>query len=152
MTIKIPIYSLKLSRDGTATFPAADFSSPKDAVPLFQRLIGSADREHVAALLLDRLHRPIAVTIVGIGALNTARIRPREVFRAALIAGAEEIVLAHNHPSGNPDPSPADVLATKSLLHVGEQIGIAIIDHLIVAPTGRFSSLRDRGLLTPFAA
>jgi len=83
---------------------------------------------------------------VSIGSLNASIVHPREVFKPAVIASAASIVLVHNHPSGDPEPSEEDLAITKRLVEAGELLGIAVLDHVIVASRG-VVSLRARQLL-----
>ena len=95
-------------------------------------------------LLLDTKHRVLRTTVISIGTLDASIAHPREVFRAAANAGAAAVILFHNHPSGDPAPSDEDVALTRRLLKAGELMGIAVLDHIILAET-RFHSLRERG-------
>jgi len=98
--------------------------------------------ERFGVLLLDSRHRYIRVHIVSEGAMDAAVAVPRDVFREATIAGAAAVVLFHNHPSGDPTPSRADVALTRRLIQAGEIVGIDVIDHLILADTS-FCSMRE---------
>ncbi len=104
-------------------------------------------QEHVVALLLDVRHRLIRLHPVAVGSLSASLVHPREVFRPAIAAGAAAMLLAHNHPSGDPEPSAADVELTRRLQDAGELVGIPVVDHLIIA-TGGVVSLRAEGVFT----
>jgi DNA repair protein RadC len=106
--------------------------------------IRDADREHFVAFFLNCRHRVIARHVVSIGTATGCEAHPREVFKPALMAGATAMILAHNHPSGDPTPSRLDIEMTARLREVGEVCGIAILDHLVVAQGG-FVSLSERG-------
>lgn len=147
MSVRIPIYTVRLVRDHVATFPAQTFSEPRAAAAFFHRLIGSADREHLAALFLNGALQPTGATIIGIGTVNGVKVHAREIFKAAILASAESIVLAHNHPLSSPAPSSADLQATRSLIWVSRQLGIPIKDHLIVSVGGEFISMQESGFL-----
>lgn len=109
------------------------------AAPLLRGL----DREEFHALLLDTRHRLLRTAHVSTGTLSTSLVHPREVFAAALREAAASIVVVHNHPSGDPEPSPADLEVTRRLLQVGELVGVPLLDHVVVA-ADRWVSLRDR--------
>ena len=79
------------------------------------------------------------------GCLTSSLVHAREVFKPAILAGAAAILLAHNHPSGDPEPSAEDLALTRRLKAAGDLLGIAILDHIIVGELGRFVSLRERG-------
>ena len=98
-------------------------------------------------LLLDTKHRLLRTTRVSVGTLDASVVHPREVFRAAVAAGAAAIVLFHNHPSGDPAPSDDDVALTKRLIRAGDLMGIVVLDHVIVAENS-YASLRERGDLS----
>src|SRR5207247_6856225 len=98
-------------------------------------------REHFLVLLLNARHEVMAKETVSVGSLNASIVHPREVFKPAVLASAASVVLVHNHPSGDPDPSEEDLTITKRLVEVGELLGISVLDHVIVAKRG-VTSLR----------
>ena len=101
-------------------------------------------------VMLDTKHRMLRVRIVSIGCLDSTVVHPREVFREAAAASAASIILFHNHPSGDPHPSEDDVRLTTRMLQAGDVMGIAVIDHVILADQ-RYFSMTEAGLLPPFA-
>jgi DNA repair protein RadC len=105
-----------------------------------------ARREHFVVLLLNARHELQARETVSIGTLNASIVHPREVFRPAILHSAASVVLVHNHPSGDPEPSEEDLGITKRLVQVGELIGIGVLDHVIIAARGTMS-FRARRLL-----
>jgi DNA repair protein RadC len=113
-------------------------SSPREAVLLLGGL-RLASREQVWVLLLDARHRPISVETVAVGSVNSSRLTPRDVFAPALRAGSSGLVVAHNHPSGDPSPSRADRLVTEALRSAATLIGVPMLDHIIVAARGHHS-------------
>ena len=113
-------------------------SSPRDAVLLLGGLRAAA-REEVWVLLLDARHRPISVETVVVGGVNSSRLTPRDVLAPALRAGSSGLVVAHNHPSGDPSPSRADRLVTEALRSAAVLVGIPMLDHIIVAARGHHS-------------
>ncbi|SRR5258706_7759353 len=120
---------------------------PEDvaSLPSIRRL-KAAKREHFVVLLLNARHEVEAVETVSIGSLNASIVHPREVFKPAVIHSAASVVLAHNHPSGDPEPSEEDLSITKRLVDAGELLGIGVLDHVIVARRG-VVSFRARQLL-----
>lgn len=108
--------------------------------PLFRGL----EREQFHVLLLDGKHRLRRVALVSEGTLTTSLVHPREVFRDAVRASAAAVMVAHNHPSGDPEPSREDLEVTERLARAGRLLGIPLLDHLVVAEGG-FTSLRARG-------
>lgn len=105
---------------------------------------GASPVEQFGVVLLDTRSHVLRVKIVSIGSLDQTVVHPREVFREAAAASAAAIVLFHNHPSGDPTPSPDDVALTRRLADAGEIMGIEVLDHLILGD-GRFFSMRDAG-------
>lgn len=119
---------------------------PDDVVAVLGRKLRKEAREHFLVLLLNARHEVMGRETVSIGTLNASIVHPREVFRPAILASAASIILAHNHPSGDPEPSEEDLSITKRLVRVGEIVGIGVLDHLIVASRG-IVSFRARRLL-----
>lgn len=101
--------------------------------------------ERFGVLLLDTRHRVLRVEIVSVGSLDTAVVHPREVFRPAAVAGAAAVVLFHNHPSGDPRPSPDDVRLTRRLVEAGTLLGIDVLDHLVLGDT-RYCAILEQGV------
>ncbi len=102
--------------------------------------------ESFGVLLLDARNRLLADDTLSQGGWSASVVRPREVFRRALLAGAPAIILYHNHPSGDPTPSREDIQITRQLVDAGQMLGIKVLDHLIVGAEG-YASLRERGLV-----
>jgi DNA repair protein RadC len=143
-----PVYSLRLVR--TDTMPTQErltVSSPADASGLLSRYLKGADREHFVALFLDTKNQVTGIHTVSVGDLSSALVHPREVFKPAILANAASILVAHNHPSGDPAPSPEDVAITHRLCEAGELLGIALLDHVIIGEPGRWTSLKEKGFL-----
>jgi DNA repair protein RadC len=119
---------------------------PEDAQGIFAPLLEDLDQEAVAVLCLGARHQPLHAGIVAMGSLNSAAVHPREVFRIAVAVNAAALVLAHNHPSGDPEPSEDDVRLTRRLQRCGETLGIELLDHLVIG-NARWVSLRERRVL-----
>lgn len=121
-------------------------TSPEAAARVFAPLAEGADRERCLAALLDTRHRLLATALVSVGSVDHTFMAPREVFRDALLANASAVVLAHNHPSGDPEPSDDDVAVTHRLAAAGNLVGVELLDHLVLAGE-RWVSLARRGVL-----
>ncbi|MBI4730516.1 MAG: DNA repair protein RadC [Acidobacteria bacterium] len=120
--------------------------SAADAAALLAPRLAPLDHEESVALLLDQRHRVLREVTVGVGGVAQSPMDAREVFAAALREPcAAAVLVAHNHPSGDPSPSPDDVAVTRRLAGAGELVGIELLDHLIVAGAG-WVSLRERGV------
>jgi DNA repair protein RadC len=117
---------------------------PSDVFRHFHARLRDAPRECFLTLLLDGRHRLLREELVSQGTLTASLVHPREVFRPALQACAAARVLVHNHPSGDPTPSPEDREVTRRLARAGEILGIQVVDHVIVAERG-YCSLREEG-------
>ncbi len=119
--------------------------SPEDAASLLLYEMGALEQEHLRVLLLDTRNRVLRTVEVYRGSLNSSMIRIGEVFREAVRMNAAAIIVAHNHPSGDPTPSPEDVRVTKALVESGELMDIEVLDHLIIGKN-RYVSLKSKGL------
>ncbi len=118
---------------------------PEDVRALVRDL-ERARKEHFVVLLLNARHELEKRETVSIGSLNASIVHPREVFQPAILHSAASVVLVHNHPSGDPEPSEEDLSITKRLVQVGELVGIGVLDHVIVAARG-VVSLKARQML-----
>jgi DNA repair protein RadC len=116
-----------------------------DAARLLLPEMEALPQEHFRVMLLDVHRRVISVPTVYMGSLNMTVVRAAEVFRTAIIRNAASVILAHNHPSGDPTPSQNDLTITEDLILAGRALDIAVLDHLIIGQ-GRWVSLRDVGL------
>lgn len=123
-----------------------EVTSPEAAAELALPHLAGADRERCLALLLDTKHRLITPATVSVGSVDHTFMSPREVYRDALLANAAAIVVAHNHPSGDPEPSRDDELVTRRLTAAGQVVGVDLLDHLVVGGDG-WVSLARRGAL-----
>ena len=119
---------------------------PDDVVAVVGRKLRTEQREHFLVLLLNARHEVLSREVVSVGSLNASIVHPREVFKPAVVASAASIVLVHNHPSGDPEPSEEDLSITRRLVQVGDLLGIAVLDHVVIARRG-VVSLRSRQLL-----
>jgi len=101
-------------------------------------------REHFLVVLLDARNGVVGIETVSVGSLTASIVHPREVFKFAIAANAAAVVLAHNHPSGDPSPSEADIKVTRDLIRAGQLLKIEVLDHVIVG-ANRHTSLRELG-------
>ena len=130
------------------SMPNRPVRSAADVVRLLRELIADADREHFVAIYLDARHVPTHVHIVSRGTTQNAPVHPREVFKGAYLANAAALVIAHNHPSGDVNPSPEDRAVTDRLREAGELLGIELLDALIVGPGHRYYTTAEDRILT----
>lgn len=125
---------------------ARSIDGPDDVAAFLRASIGAAAQETFLVLGLNVRRRLQMVRTIAVGSLCSVRVHPREIFRPLVHAGVWGALLVHNHPSGDPDPSDADVIMARRMAEVGRVLGIAVIDALVVA-RGRTASLRELGLL-----
>jgi DNA repair protein RadC len=123
-----------------------EIHGPDDVVGLVGKKLRKEKRENFLVLLLNARHEVMSIETVSVGSLNASIVHPREVFRSAVIQSAASVVLVHNHPSGDPEPSEEDLSITKRLVEAGDLLGIGVLDHVIVAGRG-IVSFRSRQLL-----
>lgn len=145
-TYRIQVVRLEMVKETSLKAYARTISTPADAAELVRPMLEAADREHFLVLCLDTKNRVTAVHTVSIGSLNASMCHPREVFKAAILANAASIILAHNHPSGDPTPSREDQATTAKLVQAGKLLGIEVLDHVIIGE-GRFFAFKQAGLL-----
>jgi DNA repair protein RadC len=122
--------------------------SPTDAADLLMLEMGHLDQEHLRTVLLDTKNRVQQVATIYIGSVNSALIRVGEVFKDAIRRNSTALIVAHNHPSGDPTPSPEDILVTRQIVDAGKLLDIEVLDHLVIG-RGRWVSMRERGLGFP---
>lgn len=119
--------------------------SPADAANLLMLEMGLLEQEHMRLILLDAKNRVLDTPTIYIGSLHTSAIRVGELFREAVRGNCAAIIVAHNHPSGDPTPSPEDVKVTEQIVAAGKLLDIEVLDHLVIGRQ-RYVSLKERGL------
>ena len=118
-------------------------SKPKDAADFLRPILENEPVEVFLVLCLTTKHRIVAYHEVSRGTIDSTRVHPREVFKIALLANSAAIVLGHNHPSGDPDPSLDDLDLTARLLQAGGLLGIPVLDHIVIGHDGRYYSFKE---------
>lgn len=146
--LHVSLVRLAIVRDAPPDNMPRTIDGAEQAVRLWEAVLGSRDldREHFVAVFLDARHNVNGVHVVSVGSLSASIVHPREVFKGALLANAGGLVVMHNHPSGDPEPSPEDVAVTRRLRQAGELLGVDVLDHIVVTPRS-FVSLKARGCL-----
>lgn len=134
----------RLASEGRSAAPA--LHTPEDVGRHLLPRYGARPVETFGLLALDVRHRLKKEAIVSVGCLTSSLVHPREVFQEAIVSRAAAIVLFHNHPSGDPEPSAEDVSLTRRLASAGALVGIEVLDHVILG-AGRIVSLKQRGIL-----
>jgi len=131
-------YRVNLIRESDDASEWNPLSNPKDVFGYIKPL-QDKDREYFVAIFLNAQNIPLGVHLISIGDLTRSIVSPRESFKAAILASACSCVFAHNHPSGNPEPSEADIKITRILKNAGELLGIPVYDHIIVGNDSYYS-------------
>ncbi|MGD8903852.1 MAG: DNA repair protein RadC [Anaerolineae bacterium] len=119
--------------------------APADAANLVMTEMGVLEQEQLRVILLDTKNRVLSTPTIYVGSLNTSMIRVGELFREAIRANCASLIVVHNHPSGDPTPSPEDVAVTRQIVEAGKLLDIDVLDHLVIGRQ-RFVSLKERGL------
>src|SRR5690242_7045417 len=117
--------------------------SPTDIADLLLLEMSHLDQEHLRTVLLDTKNRIQAISTVYIGSLNASMVRVGEIFKTAVKLNSAALIVAHNHPSGDPTPSPEDVLVTREIVSAGKLLDVEVLDHLVIGH-GHWVSLRER--------
>ncbi len=144
----LQLYRLRLVRESQLSY--APVTQPYEAQQairaMLHALLHDLDREAAVVIALDARNRPIGAHIVSIGTLSASLVHPREVFKFAMLANAHSLLFAHNHPSGDAEPSRDDIDLSRRLVKAGELVGIELVDSLITGHDS-FTSLKERNLL-----
>lgn len=123
----------------------AQIRSPGDAAQLMMVEMSHLDQEHLRVICLDTKNRVQKIQTVYIGSLNSSMVRVGELFKDAVRLNSAALIVIHNHPSGDPTPSPEDIQVTGQIIEAGKLLDVEILDHLIIG-AGRYTSMRERGL------
>lgn len=142
-----PVYKVMLVHESNVAVLDRRVHSPEDAVKIVAEYLRGADREHMVGLYLNSANGLIGIHTVSIGILNSSLVHPREVFKVAYMMNAASIIVSHNHPSGNAEPSSEDLAITRQLVEAGKILGIPLHDHIIVTEHNGYTSFAERGLL-----
>ena len=147
----ISVYRVSLVKDETVSFGQVKIINSQQAQAVIQSLIrtrGQPDREQFVVGLLNVKNEIIGLNIVSIGALSNATIHPREVLKPAILANSASMILAHNHPSNDLEPSPEDINVTRKIIRATEIVGIQVHEHLIInMENDRYYSFADQGII-----
>ena len=139
--------AIELGRRLTIESPELNgaINSPEDAAEMVMYEMQGLVQENLWVILLDTRNRKIFIDKVYVGSLNSSMVRVGELFRAAIQRSAASIILVHNHPSGDPSPSPEDTVLTRMAVQAGKLMDIEVLDHLVIG-RGSFVSLKEKGL------
>lgn len=141
------MYEIRLVRERRQGYGSLrTLRTPQDIFNAFHERFATLDREEFLAVILDGRNRIIGFNVISVGTLTSSLVHPREVFKPAILASAAALVLVHNHPSGDPEPSAEDRALTRRLVEAGEMLGIRILDHVVIGDD-RFRSFSEEGLM-----
>lgn len=143
---RVNIVSLKMVKERSLLYKNRTIRSPEDAYNLFKQFLGELDREYFVVICLDVKNQPTAINVCHVGSLNASIVHPREIMKTAILSNAASILVCHNHPSGQPEPSPEDIEVTKRLVNAGDLMGIELLDHLVIGDD-KFVSLKEKGYI-----
>ena len=144
---RLPLYSTRLVRETEFTYPTRfQVTEPSEVATILHDYFSDKDREEFLIVLLDTAHTVTGLSQISVGGLSSSVVEPRQIFKTAMLANAAAIILAHQHPSGNPEPSQEDIKITRQLTEAGEIMGIPVHDHLIITESD-FTSLAERGVI-----
>ena len=140
--------SLELGRRFVSLAPEerASVNCPEDVVNLLSAEMSALEQEHLRVLLLNTRNEVMGIEEIYIGNVNSSVVRPAEVFRPAIRGNATSILAVHNHPSGDPTPSGADVSITRDLVQAGTLLGMELLDHLVIGSGQRYVSMKEARL------
>lgn len=145
---KINVYSLRLVKESSVTYNLEKpIVNPATAAEIINQVfdLENQPNEIFAILCLNTKNKVAGAHIISQGSLSASIVHPREVFKAAILNNAASIILAHNHPSGDPEPSREDIETTKRLVEAGEILGIRVLDHVIIGE--QYLSMKGEGLM-----
>ncbi len=143
---RVDIVQIKMVKESSILYATRRIQSAIEAAELVRDFIGDLDREAMVVIALNAKYEPNYLNTISIGSLTSSIVHPREVFKAAILGNAHSILLAHNHPSGNTEPSQEDISITRRLKKASEVLGIPITDHLIISDKDHYS-FRENGYL-----
>ena len=143
---RIQVVSIQMIKEKNVYYENNVIRSPKDSAVIMREFIGNSDREQFVVACLDMKNKVTNITLVSMGSLNASVVHAREVFKTAILSNSASIICAHNHPSGNPAPSPEDIVVTNKLIEAGNTLGIQVLDHIIIGDDDKFFSLNQNGL------
>lgn len=144
---KIQIVHLQMIKDTEIIYGGMKLENAEEAAKLVKRFLGDVDRECLVVCATDAKMKPVHLQLVAMGAINYCPVSVPELFKAALLSNASNILLFHNHPSGDVTPSNEDIQLTKRVVDAGKLLGIPLLEHIILGEGDNFYSFREDGIL-----
>lgn len=143
---KLNVVSIRLV-DEPPLYSRKNLQNPSEVIEVMQEELNKYDRELFCILNLKTKGQVINLNIVSMGSLQASIVHPREVFKSAILSNASGIILLHNHPSGDCQPSEADIAVTKRLIDAGELLGISVLDHIVIGEQKNYYSFMENNML-----
>jgi DNA repair protein RadC len=143
---RINIVTIKMEKVKSMLVENKRIISPGEVYKIVSEYLEGADREHLVLITLDMKNVINSISTVSIGSINSSIVHPREVFKPAILSNAASIILAHNHPSGDTNPSKEDINITQRIKEGGKLLGIDLLDHLIIGDDN-YTSLKEKGIV-----
>jgi DNA repair protein RadC len=140
----IEIVKVRLVKDISNAYRIKQINKQETAASVAKEFLANEDREVFIAINLDGSMRINSINIVSVGCLDHTVVHPREVFKTTILSNASDVIIAHNHPSGNPDPSEHDIEITRRLFECGKLLDIKVLDHIIIGDD-EYTSVRLEG-------
>ena len=144
----IPVFKVTLVREGKMPWGETRIRNSQMVSALLHKYLDGVDREHLCVILLNQKNEITGISTISIGSLTASVAHPREIYKIAILANCASIIIAHNHPSGDPHPSPEDRALTARLKACGKLLGIPLVDSIIIGDGNeKYFSFADEGLL-----
>lgn len=141
----VPIIHLEMVKDAEITYGGMKMENAEEAATLIKKFLGDVDRECLVVCATDIKMKPVHIQLTAMGAINYCPVSISDIFKAALLSNAANILLFHNHPSGDVTPSEDDIQVTKRVMEAGKLLGIPLLDHIILGEGDSFYSFRESG-------
>ena len=145
---RIDFISLRVVREAPSVlYQQRTIRGAEDAAEFLRPHLEDRDRETFVCMHLTTKHEVASVMVCSVGTLDASLCHPRDILKGACVSNASAVLCAHNHPSGDPTPSPADITVTHRLKEAARILGIDFLDHVVIGADGRFTSLKAKGLM-----
>ena len=141
----VPIIHLEMVKDAEITYGGMKMENAEEAATLIKKFLGDVDRECLVVCATDIKMKLVHIQLTAMGAINYCPVSISDIFKVALLSNAANILLFHNHPSGDVTPSEDDIQVTKRVMEAGKLLGIPLLDHIILGEGDSFYSFRESG-------
>lgn len=142
----VEIVRVEMIKEKNVQFTVNQIMCPKDASIIAKEFLENCDREYLIVMSLDTKNKVNNISVVSVGSLNSSIVHPREVFKTIILSNSASFIIAHNHPSGNVEPSKEDIKITERLKECGQIMGIELLDHIIIGDES-YISLKEKGFI-----